>query len=607
MGYWGYGDEETFLTKPIEPNTLVAVDGVGESIDLTWNKGTGAQNTEIWGQVDSYPANRGVGNLTYNSTGTNYNDTNPSVGETWYYRAWSYVTEGGLSRYSDIYDEDNALCVVTPSITTNAASNVEETTATLNATITNTGGGNNDERGFDWDIDSGEPYASYWTEVGSYGTGVFTHGIDTLTPGEFYYFRGKTHNSEEWAYGNESTFLTKPNPPANLVCSGNTTINSTYLTWDNGTGRDTTVIRYSTGDYPADYDSGTLAYNSTGTSTDILSLNLSTEYYFRAWSWCTEEGLQRWSDTYEQCSEYTLPGNPSNLSNITTDCSVALDWTKGESGDKTHIRGLQDAYPADVSSGTQIYFGTGNSTTHNIGDDQTWYYRAWSYNSTSTQYSASYSQTISDIGLCLGRPAAPTNFVITQIGTGSVNISWTMGIGANTTIIRVSEDGCPVDYTDGYAVYDGVDDWYEYIGVNLGSTTYCFRAWSHNEVGYSIDYVEGKIGGDDMVVVAFVILPLGLFGFALWQRKVWIMIGAAISFVALAAYGLIEGSSGEALWIMGIFSIMFAFIIFLYAFFGMREKAEVIPFEAPDDAYARELKEESSARRAKRRERMGLD
>lgn len=195
----------------------------------------------------------------------------------------------------------------------------------------------------------------------------------------------------------------------------------------------------------------------------------------------------------------------------------------------------------------------------------------------------------------------PTNFIITQVGPGSVNVSWTKNINANTTIIRVTEDGCPANYLDNYLVYNDTGNWTIYDSLSLTTSTYCFRAWSYNDDEYSIDYAEGKIGGDSMILIGFIILPLGLMTLALWQKKIWLMLGAGISFICLAAYGLIDGSPGEAIWILGIFCIIFSFIVFLYAFFGMREPVEVIPFEEPDNAYAREIREAKEARRKDRR------
>jgi len=103
-----------------------------------------------------------------------------------------------------------------------------------------------------------------------------------------------------------------------------------------------------------------------------------------------------------------------------------------------------------------------------------------------------------------------------------------------------------------------------------------------------------------MELIALVGLSLGFFTLALWQKKTWIMLGAAMTFLALGAYGLMGGKPGEALWIIGTFSMVFSFVIFLYAIFRMSEKSEPAPFEAPDDAYARELKEESDARKSRR-------
>ena len=80
--------------------------------------------------------------------------------------------------------------------------------ATLNGNITDTGGENCDERGFDWDTDSGAPYANSWTEGGSFGTGAFSHQVTGLPEGETIYFRAKAHNSAGWGYGGEESFET---------------------------------------------------------------------------------------------------------------------------------------------------------------------------------------------------------------------------------------------------------------------------------------------------------------------------------------------------------------------------------------------------------------
>lgn len=82
--------------------------------------------------------------------------------------------------------------------------------ATLNGTITATGGENADTRGFDYGYVSGA-YASSWTETGSFGTGAFSRQITGFDFGRKVYFRAKAHNSTGWGYGTEQSFVT-PGP-----------------------------------------------------------------------------------------------------------------------------------------------------------------------------------------------------------------------------------------------------------------------------------------------------------------------------------------------------------------------------------------------------------
>lgn len=83
--------------------------------------------------------------------------------------------------------------------------------ATLHGTITDTGGENADERGFEWGTVSGV-YPNSWTETNSYGVASFSHQITGLAESQTYYFRAKAHNSAGWGYGTEKSFDTPPPP-----------------------------------------------------------------------------------------------------------------------------------------------------------------------------------------------------------------------------------------------------------------------------------------------------------------------------------------------------------------------------------------------------------
>jgi len=220
----------------------------------------------------------------------------------------SYNNQSSPSIFLSFDTEESAPS--TPSVTTSPAAPVEEDTATLNGAITATGGENADTRGFEWDTDSsGPPYSSNWTEAGSFGAGPFTDNLTGLTKGELYYYRAIAHNSAGWDYGGEQTFLTKPDGPAGLtaVIHGADWV---YLTWTNGTGFDSTTIRYDTTGYPGSPTSGSPGYFGSGTSANITGLNPNQLYYFRAWSYATEGGLEQWSDLSSSEFETTDSGAP---------------------------------------------------------------------------------------------------------------------------------------------------------------------------------------------------------------------------------------------------------------------------------------------------------
>ena len=108
--------------------------------------------------------------------------------------------------------------IVAPAVTTNAATNVNGDSATLNGEITDIGHENCDKRGFVWDDEThGDPgdvapdvsaYTWYTLDGGSFGVGAFNESAGGLSAETTYYFRAFAHNSAGYTYGGELTFTT---------------------------------------------------------------------------------------------------------------------------------------------------------------------------------------------------------------------------------------------------------------------------------------------------------------------------------------------------------------------------------------------------------------
>jgi len=76
-------------------------------------------------------------------------------------------------------------------VTTQVATNVLPTQATLNGTIVSPDGVNCIVRGFEWGTVDGGPYPNTWTEEGNFAPGTFSHMITGLAQGQTFYYRAK--------------------------------------------------------------------------------------------------------------------------------------------------------------------------------------------------------------------------------------------------------------------------------------------------------------------------------------------------------------------------------------------------------------------------------
>jgi hypothetical protein len=269
-----------------------------------------------------------------------------------------------------------------PTVTTNAATPVEETTATLNGAVSNDGGEACQYR-FEYDTDSGEPYANHTDWTGSKTTGQsFSEAISGLGKGTKYYFRAQARNSAGTGSGTELSFLTKPDAPTSFAA---TTASTTEidLSWAKGDGAQKTKIQRKEGSYPGDKDDGTEVYFDAGTSTPDTGLSPGTTYYYRAWSQVS--GSEQWSDNYAEVSATaqaivaaTVATNAAD--NIGTNSAI-LNGTLSDLGGASSVDvsfewGETDSYGNETSAETKSSTGTFNFDLDSLSPNTTYHFRA---------------------------------------------------------------------------------------------------------------------------------------------------------------------------------------------------------------------------------------
>lgn len=452
------------------------------------------------------------------------------------------------------WNVDYSIGAVIPTVTTQAATSIEETTSTGNGTITDTGGENCSERGVEWGTTGGGPYPNSHTDTGSFGTGVFAKDMSGHASGTTIYYRAKAYNSAGWGYGGEQSFVTKPNPPTSLQDTARTSSSVTVEWTAPAGGVDGYYLRYRTDQYPTSHTDGSEGYIGSETLHEVDGLSAGQVYYFKVWSYKTgspnTNGVCDNPGASAEDTGHTLPGAPSILDAYNPSySSIDLTWTKGPGGDKTMIRGKADSYPTSVTDGYEAYFDTDTSTIDSVLDSNTaYYYRAWACDTDSGYYSNGYSEDF-ETTLANGNPGeppgAPLNFALIIDGNNIVG-SWLKGEYADTTVIIRGESRYPESVADGLEVYNGTETVFTDEGLGVELNEYYYSAWSHNAAGYSTDYAEDNIGGVGMTLMAEAIFILGLSGLAMWRKNIILYTG---SFLCLLLFGL---SLIETSWTWGL-------------------------------------------------------
>jgi hypothetical protein len=336
-----------------------------------------------------------------------------------------------------------------PTVTTSAATDVEEESATLNGDITVTEA-DCSVRGFQYDTNSGAPYASDWHEDGTFGVASFTHALSGLEEGQIYYYRAYATNVGGTSYGAEQKFLCKPDEPSSFdVVWENCT--ALRMTWVNGDGYDVVSIRALEGAYPAaNRTDGAEVYNGVLATFTHTPLDTGDHWYYRIWSYCSADGLNQYSDAYGQDNEVVqCPPDPLENFRITTitATSISIAWSRPEDTASAIVRynsyttGLQ--WPDSPSSGTPAYTGAVlYCVVDSLTPGMTYFFSGWGYDgvilTSDPDYAVATATTLAG-GAATDYPDDPGSFDAPGI-TGLVNAP-----GYSLMYLIASRSGMPVN------------------------------------------------------------------------------------------------------------------------------------------------------------------
>lgn len=225
-----------------------------------------------------------------------------TAGATYHYRAMAR-NDVGWAYGSDV----TFTTLGSASVATQAATNIANTAARLNAILTADGGEACQVR-WGYDTHNCTAFADYGTITawaGSYTSGQSPYlDLTGLNQGTTYYFRLQAKNSVGTATAvTELTFTTASSITAPTNLKAIPASSTATLSWTKGTGSNKTLVRYKAGAYPTDITDGTQAYFDTAASATVSGLTPGTTYYFSAWG----ETSGSYSTTYTTTLATTLP------------------------------------------------------------------------------------------------------------------------------------------------------------------------------------------------------------------------------------------------------------------------------------------------------------
>jgi len=367
-----------------------------------------------------------------------------------------------------------------PAVSSSSATNIGANSATARGNVTDAGLPRANTRGVHWGTSSGS--LPNWIASGS-GAGAFNVNITGLARGTTYYFRAGAYNtSYGWRHGSTLSFTTTSAAPS-VTTSAVSSIDkysarfNGNVTSDQGAAITERGFVYSLTTSPVIGGAGVTKRTVSGTTGtyhyDQSSLSANTTYYVRAFA-TNSKGTSYGSTV----SFKTLVAMPEVTSSAVTNLEATTATFNGnvvtDNGSAITERGV--VYSLNSSPTTSDNKVTTSGTTGALSVNitglsaaTTYYYRAYAINAHGTSYGGNIQiKTL---------PGDPSGLSGTTISKSQINLTWTKGAGASTTIIRRATGSYPTTVTSGTGVYSGSGTSTNDTGLDAG-TTYYYRAWS---------------------------------------------------------------------------------------------------------------------------------
>ena len=421
----------------------------------------------------------GVGEFSCNLTGLTFNTT-------YYVRA--YATNSKGTAYGNQITFKTL--TTTPTVVTNAASNITATSATVGGNVTNDGGANVTARGICYSTSANPTIEGDKVASGS-GIGEFECNITGLAFNTKYYARAYATNANGTVYGEEVTFTTLASMGTlTTSAASNITVTSATvggnITSDGGAEITARGVCYSTTENPTIEDTKVASGSGVGEfSCNLTGLTFNTTYYVRAYATNSKGTAYGNQITFKTLT--TTPTVVTNeASNITATSATVGGNVTSDGGSAITARGICYSTKATPTIDDQKVTSTGTTGTYSctlegLSVATTYYARAYATNANGTVYGEEVTfTTLASMGTLT--TSAASNITVNSATVGG-NITSDGGAEITARGVCYSTTENPTVDDTKVASGSGVGEFSCNLTGLTFNTTYYVRAYATNSKG----------------------------------------------------------------------------------------------------------------------------